>query len=72
MPAGASTRSLYCNNPPLIVLYMKKDDLAFSGSLASKTPEIYLNVDHLKDGSYIIHVTLRDKIIRTIKFEKKP
>lgn len=50
---------------------MNKDDLAFSGSLASKTPEIYLNIDDLKDGKYVIHVTLREKIIRTIQFEKK-
>ncbi len=50
---------------------MKKDTPTFIGNLGIEVPEIYLGVDHLKKGNYVIHITDKDKIIRTIEFLKE-
>lgn len=31
---------------------------------------IYLNISHLKKGTYILNITNHNKIIKTIKFKK--
>jgi len=39
----------------------KKDD----------SDKIYVRVDHLKEGTYKLHLLLKNKIIKTIKFIKR-
>ena len=31
---------------------------------------IYLSIDHLKSGEYILNITLSNKIIKTVKLKK--
>lgn len=31
---------------------------------------IYLGIDHLKNGSYVLNIILKNKIIKSIKFIK--
>ena len=37
----------------------------------TKVSDIYLSIDHLKQGSYKLRVTLKNKIVKTIKLKKK-
>ncbi len=32
--------------------------------------DIYLNVNHLEDGSYILRIIHKDKVINTTRFKK--
>jgi len=50
---------------------MKKDSPSFKGELGNLVPEIYLSIDHLKKGRYVIHLTNREKVIKTINILKK-
>ncbi|MEL6810555.1 MAG: hypothetical protein AAFP76_04415 [Bacteroidota bacterium] len=49
---------------------MKKDSPTFKGELGITTPEIYLSIDHLKKGVYIIHITIKDRVIETVRVTK--
>ena len=31
---------------------------------------IYLSIDHLKDGSYVLNIMLKNKIFKSIKLKK--
>ena len=37
----------------------------------TKVSDIYLSIDHLKKGAYKLRVTLKNKIVKTIKLKKK-
>ena len=36
-----------------------------------KVSDIYLSIDHLKQGTYKLQVTLKNKIVKSIKLKKK-
>lgn len=46
-----------------------KDKL--NDSPENKVSKIYLSIDHLKSGKYNLNITLKDKVIKTIKLIKK-
>lgn len=33
--------------------------------------KIYLSIDHLKEGNYKLNITLKNKVIKSIKLKKK-
>ena len=41
-----------------------------NSSSEDKSSQIYISVDHLKEGIYQLHVMCKEKIIKTIKFKK--
>jgi len=41
-----------------------------NGDPEDKTSRIYINVDHLKQGEYQLHLMCKDKVIKTISFNK--
>ncbi|MCL5128366.1 MULTISPECIES: hypothetical protein [unclassified Algibacter] len=47
-----------------------KDKLIFDGELLSSKPEINLHIDYLKDGSYVLNIFSKGKIIKTITITK--
>jgi hypothetical protein len=51
--------------------HMKKEKRLWEGSL-DHIPEnqIYLNINHLENGSYVLKIVYRDKVIKEITFEK--
>lgn len=36
----------------------------------SNHEEIYLSIDHLKDGRYKLHILLENKVVKSITIEK--
>lgn len=50
---------------------MKKNKAEFIGDIEAVSAEIYLTIDHLKKGAYKFHIVENNKVIRTIRFEKK-
>lgn len=38
--------------------------------IENKNQNIYLNIDHLKDGNYVFNIMLDNKIIKSIKLKK--
>lgn len=36
----------------------------------TKTSKIYINVDHLKDGLYQLHLLKENKVIKKLNFKK--
>jgi len=50
---------------------MKKEKSPFEGTLDS-IPEnqIYLNINHLNDGSYLLKIIYQNKVIKEITFQK--
>lgn len=46
-----------------------KDSL--NDSPKGKSSQIYLSIDHLKSGTYNLNITLKNKIVKTIKLIKK-
>ena len=50
---------------------MKKEKSLLEGTL-DHIPEnqIYLNINHLKDGSYLLKITYKNKVIKEITFQK--
>gem|GEM_PF-5362065 len=49
---------------------MTKPKAAYVGEIDPLTPEIYLNIDHLKCGTYRFHFVQKDKVIKTIQILK--
>ena len=41
------------------------------GDSQKRTSKIYLSIDHLKRGTYNLNITLKDKVIKTIKLKKE-
>ena len=37
---------------------------------AEESQYIYLNIDHLKKGNYLLNITLKNKVIKSIKLKK--
>ena len=37
----------------------------------NKSSKIYLSIDHLKEGNYKLNITLKNKVIKTVKLNKK-
>jgi hypothetical protein len=35
-----------------------------------KDSKLYLSIDHLRKGRYILNITLKDKIVKTVKITK--
>lgn len=51
---------------------MKKDDNSLKGSIDSlPEKQIYLNINHLKEGLYILKILHNSKVIKKISFQKK-
>jgi hypothetical protein len=51
---------------------MPKNPKKYQGDLpAIPSRQIYLNIDHLEKGEYLVKITLRNKIIKHITFQKK-
>ena len=50
---------------------MKKEKSLLEGTL-DHIPEnqIYLNINHLKDGSYLLKLMYKNKVIKEITFQK--
>lgn len=50
---------------------MEKKETSFKG-IVKPLPhfKIYLNVDHLTEGHYTLHVTYKGKTIETLHFKK--
>lgn len=49
---------------------MKPDEKKNQDS-ETKVSDIYLSIDHLKQGTYKLRVTLKNKIVKSIKLIKK-
>ncbi|SEB74696.1 hypothetical protein SAMN05192540_1437 [Maribacter dokdonensis] len=51
---------------------MKKDDNSLRGSIYSlPEKQIYLNINHLKEGIYVLKIIHNNKMIKKISFQKK-
>ena len=51
---------------------MKKDDNSLKGSIDSlPEKQIYLNINHLEEGLYILKILHDSKVIKKISFHKK-
>jgi hypothetical protein len=51
---------------------MKKEDYGLKGSINYfQEKQIYLNINHLKDGLYILKIIHNNKVIQQISFKKK-
>lgn len=51
---------------------MKQKDNSLNGTLGSiPEKQIYLNINHLKDGSYVLKIIYKNKVIKKTKFNKK-
>ncbi len=37
----------------------------------NKPSKIYLSIDHLKEGNYKLNITLKNKVIKSVKLNKK-
>ena len=48
---------------------MPENDVFEDGK--NKKNIVYLNIDHLKQGAYNLRITLHEKIIKSIFFDKK-
>ena len=50
---------------------MEKKETSYKG-IVKPLPhfKIYLNVDHLAEGDYILHITYKGKTIETVHFKK--
>ncbi len=50
---------------------MEKKETSYKG-IVKPLPQfkIYLNVDHLSEGDYILHITYKGKTIETLRFKK--
>lgn len=50
---------------------MKKEKRLLEGTLG-RIPEnqIYLNINHLEDGSYLLKIMYQNKVIKEITFQK--
>ncbi len=50
---------------------MKKKPISFKGGL-EKVPEhqIYLNINHLENGTYILKIMHNNKVIKSTTFQK--
>lgn len=49
---------------------MKKLNTEKLGRLSDENQNIYINIDHLKKGSYTINILLNNKIIKSFKVSK--
>jgi hypothetical protein len=51
--------------------HMKKEKRLLEGTLG-RIPEnqIYLNINHLEDGSYLLKIMYQNKVIKEITFQK--
>jgi len=50
---------------------MSKKKKIYLGTLDwTSHKQIYLNIDNLKDGTYIIKITNNNKIVKEVKFKK--
>ncbi|WP_313114889.1 hypothetical protein [Aequorivita sediminis] len=36
----------------------------------NKVDEVYMSIDHLKVGNYVLKILYKNKVIKTIKFQK--
>ena len=53
-------------------LAMKQNDDSLKGTLDSfPEKQIYLNINHLKDGNYVLKIIHKNKIIKKTRFNKK-
>lgn len=51
---------------------MKEKENSLKGTLDSfPERQIYLNINHLKEGSYVLKITHKNKIIKETRFNKK-
>tara|TARA_R110000744_G_scaffold87305_6_gene170536 strand:+ start:1209 stop:1367 length:159 start_codon:yes stop_codon:yes gene_type:complete len=51
---------------------MKKDENSLKGSIDSlPEKQIYLNINQLKEGFYILKILHNNKVIKKISFQKK-
>ena len=51
---------------------MKRKDNSLKGTLDSfPEKQIYLNINHLQDGLYVLKITHKNKIIKETRFNKK-
>ncbi len=49
---------------------MTKKKGEFLGYVSSEHPEIYLAIDHLKDGYYVFHIIQNEKVIKSFEILK--
>lgn len=50
---------------------MKQNDEGLEGTLDSfPQKEIYLNINHLEEGTYLLKITHRNKVIKKTTFKK--
>ncbi len=54
-----------------VKLAMKQKNKSLKGTLDSfPEKQIYLNINHLKDGSYVLKIMHRNKLIKETRFNK--
>ena len=44
--------------------------LAKRNKLSKKAENIYINIDHLKNGEYFIKIVLKNSVVKSIKINK--
>lgn len=54
-----------------VKLVMNQKNVSLEGSLDSfNEKQIYLNINHLKDGSYVLKIIHKNKVIKKTRFNK--